>query len=546
MDEKPDPETHPPEAQNSVESEKGADGNLMAVGVGASAGGLEAFTELLTHLPPATGMAFILVQHLDPHHQSALPEILSAKTRMPVVQVQNDTPIKSDHVYVIAPNTVMLIRNRTLTLEARPVTPEKFRPIDSFFDSLAEEFRFNAVGIVLSGTASDGTLGLKKIKAEGGITFAQNQTAKFDSMPRSAIAAGVVDFILTPRRIAEELVAISRQTLHLSRAESAMTGDDTTRHRLLLLLRSNTGVDFTQYKQPMVLRRLNRRMLVRKSESLEQYFELLQRDSQEAKALFDDLLIKVTDFFRDPDVFESAKRVAFPSIVRHRKLPDTIRVWIPGCSSGEEVYSMAIALVEFLESEDLDSKIQMFGTDVSDTAIDRARASVYDESSVANISPERLRRFFLRTESGYQVSRTIREMCIFSRHNVAKDPPLSRMDLISCRNLLIYLSPSLQRRIISTFGYALQPTGCLMLGPSETLGSLSEYFLTLDERHKIYCRKADVSQGVFSSSEARWDDAPQQTTPLAAPPRVEAPNPVVSKNSIALKHRFSPGARNHH
>src|SRR5207249_2406482 len=186
MDEKPDPETHPPEAQNSVEGEK-ADGNLMAVGVGASAGGLEAFTELLTHLPPATGMAFILVQHLDPHHQSALPEILSAKTRMPVVQVQNDTPIKSDHVYVIAPNTVMLIRNRTLTLEARPVTPEKFRPIDSFFDSLAEEFRFNAVGIVLSGTASDGTLGLKKIKAEGGITFAQNQTAKFDSMPRSAI-----------------------------------------------------------------------------------------------------------------------------------------------------------------------------------------------------------------------------------------------------------------------------------------------------------------------------------------------------------------------
>ena len=417
MDEKPDPETHPPEAQNSVEGEK-ADGNLMAVGVGASAGGLEAFTELLTHLPPATGMAFILVQHLDPHHQSALPEILSAKTRMPVVQVQNDTPIKSDHVYVIAPNTVMLIRNRTLTLEARPVTPEKFRPIDSFFDSLAEEFRFNAVGIVLSGTASDGTLGLKKIKAEGGITFAQNQTAKFDSMPRSAIAAGVVDFILTPRRIAEELVATSRQTLHLSRAESAMTGDDTTRHRLLLLLRSNTGVDFTQYKQPMVLRRLNRRMLVRKSEGLEQYFELLQRDSEEAKTLFDDLLIKVTDFFRDPDVFESAKRVAFPSIVRLRKLPDTIRVWIPGCSSGEEVYSMAIALVEFLESEDLDSKIQMFGTDVSDTAIDRARASVYDESSVANISPERLRRFFVRTESGYQISRTIREMCILDRKSV--------------------------------------------------------------------------------------------------------------------------------
>ena len=484
-------------SQNPSESAKPAHEDLIVVGVGASAGGLEAFSELLKHLPLTTGMAFVLVQHLDPHHQSILSELLAAQTSLRVLQVQNETRIQPDCVYVIPPNNLMQIRDGMLTLQARPAVPEMFKPIDAFFRSLAHEYHSNAVGVVLSGTATDGTLGLKAIKAEGGITFAQNQTAKFDSMPRSAIAAGVVDFVLPPRRIAEELAAISLRTTRLNGAESTLMENGMTMHRLLLVLRNNTGVDFTQYKQPTIMRRLNRRMVLRKIETLEQYLDLLKKDSEEAKALFDDLLINVTDFFRDPEVFETAKRVAFPAAVRERKSSGALRGWIPGCSTGEEVYSMVIALVEFLESQNLDCKIQMFGTDVSETTIEKARAGVYSSGAVSSVSPERLRRYFVRTESGYQISSTIREMCVFSRHNVAKDPPLSRMDVISCRNLLIYLSPSLQRRIVATFGYALQPAGCLILGSSETLGNLSEYFQALDEKQKIYRKKENLPREVF-------------------------------------------------
>ena len=500
---------------------------LMVVGVGASAGGLEAFGDLLRYLPSTTGMAFVLVQHLDPHHESVLPELLAGKTRMPVLQVQNETRIQPDHVYVIPPNTQMRMRDRVLMLSARPTTPpESFKPIDVFFNSLAEELHYNAIGVVLSGTASDGTLGLKTIKAEGGITFAQNETAKFDSMPRSAIAAGAVDFVLPPRRIAEELVAIAHRTTRLTLPDAAEAGDGSTLHRILQLVRNSTGVDFTQYKQPTILRRLNRRMVLRNAESVEKYYEILQKEREEIKALFDDLLINVTDFFRDPEVFETAKRLAFPALVRDSKPTGVIRAWIPGCSTGEEVYSMVIALVEFLESEELPYRVQMFGTDVSDTTIEKARAAIYAESAMANVSPERLRRFFVRADSGYQISRTIRDMCIFSRHNVAKDPALSRMDLVSCRNLLIYFSPTLQRRILNTFGYSLQPGGCLILGSSETLGSLSEYFQPLDESHKIYCRKSNAAQGVYPLSEPDGDHLAAHLPPpppSAAPRRLPGP-----------------------
>jgi two-component system, chemotaxis family, CheB/CheR fusion protein len=496
--------------------EKARDKDLMVVGIGASAGGLEAITELLRHLPPTTGMAFVFVQHLDPHHESALPELLAMRTRMAVIQVHGDTVMEPDHVYVIPPNTQMLVRDRVLTIEARPASAERFTPIDAFFESLAKEFRFSAVGVVLSGAATDGTLGLKIIKAEGGITFAQNQTAKFDSMPRSAITAGAVDFVLSPRRIAEELIAIGQRTLNLDRVEAEVLSDGATLHRLLMLLRHTTGVDFTQYKQPTIFRRLNRRMILRNAHGIDAYFEILKNEPEETKTLFDDLLINVTDFFRDPEVFQSVKEYAFPAIIREHRRPQALRAWIPGCSTGEEVYSMAIALVEFLESQDLDCPIQIFGTDVSETVIARARAGIYGESSVANVSSERLRRFFMRTDSGYQISPTIREMCIFSRHNVCTDPPLSRMDLVSCRNLLIYLSPSLQRRIIAAFGYALQPNGCLILGSSETLGSLSEHFTTLDEPRKIYCKKNDLAQSVFALSDIAGDYARDYPSYVAA------------------------------
>jgi two-component system CheB/CheR fusion protein len=537
--------THP-EAdapQSPPENAKPAHQDLIVVGVGASAGGLEAFSELLKYLPLTTGMAFVLVQHLDPHHQSILSELLATKTSLRVLQVQNQTRIQPDCVYVIPPNTLMQIRDGILILQTRPPIPEMFKPIDAFFQSLAHEYQLNAVGVVLSGTATDGTLGLKAIKAEGGITFAQNQTAKFDSMPRSAIAAGVVDFVLPPRRIAEELVAISRRTTRLNSGDESLTADGMTMHRLLLLLRNNMGVDFTQYKQPTILRRLNRRMVLRKVERLEEYLDLLKKEPNEVKSLFDDLLINVTDFFRDPEVFETAKRVAFPAIVRNRKPACAIRGWIPGCSTGEEVYSIVIALVEFLESEGLDCKVQMFGTDISESTIEKARAAIYSPNAVSSVSPERLRRYFVRTESGYQISSTIREMCVFSRHNVAKDPPLSRMDVISCRNLLIYLSPSLQRRIVASFGYALQPTGCLILGSSETLGNLSEYFHALDEKHRIYSKKANLSREVFQLLDTGGEPLSAPLPPPQPSRPVERPGPGNqlhrAVNQIVLS-RFGP------
>lgn len=492
----------------------GAPENLMVVGIGASAGGLEAMSDLLRYLPATTGMALVVVQHLDPHHESALPELLAGKTQMPVIQVHGETPVERDRLYVIAPNTVMFLRDGKLTTESRPSSMATFKPIDALFYSLADELQFNSVGIVLSGTASDGTLGLKAIKAAGGITFAQNQSARFDSMPRSAIAAGAVDFVLPPRRIAEELVAIARRVAHPPREEFAFSGDGSTLHRLLLLLRNNTGVDFTQYKQPTIFRRLNRRMVLRKVENLDDYYSLVQSDAEEARALFDDLLINVTDFFRDPEVFEILKKKAFPSLLRSAKQPRVIRAWIPGCSTGEEVYSLAIALVEYLEAEDLDCRLQLFGTDVSESTIDAARSGIFSESCMSNVSPERLRRFFQRSDSGYQISRSIREMCVFSRHNVAKDPPLSRMNLLSCRNLLIYFAPSLQRRIVATFAYSLQPGGCLLLGPSETLGSLADHFSTIDESHKIYSRMPTMAHGAFHIPDVIADEPQGPIAPL--------------------------------
>jgi two-component system CheB/CheR fusion protein len=505
--------------------------DLIVVGIGASAGGLEALTELLQHLPTQPDMAFVVIQHLDPRHDSSLPELLSLKTAMRVVPVQHNVPLERGNLYVISPNTVLRVHEGRLVVETR--LPDTFKPIDIFFHSLAEEFKESAIGIVLSGTATDGTFGLKHIKAEGGITFAQDQSAKFDSMPRSAIAAGAVDFVLSPRKIAEELVTIIRRPEKMEGKASPGPEDGPVLDRMLLLLRRHTGVDFRQYKQPTISRRLIRRMIVRKSGTFEEYFRLLEKERAELDALFDDLLINVTDFFRDPNVFEAARRLAFPVILQNRKQPHTIRAWIPGCSSGEEVYSLAITLTEFLEAQDLGCAIQMFGSDVSEKAIELARKGIYNESAVVNVSPERLRRFFVRMDSGYQVARNIREMCIFSRHNVTKDPPLSRMDIISCRNLLIYFGHSLQRKVIRTFTYALQPNGCLMLGPSETVGSLAEHFTALDQSCKIYCRKATRAPEFFEMLDERSE------TPLVHAIRPAQPEPGSSRRTGGPIQRYA-------
>src|SRR5436309_8710374 len=469
------------------------------VGVGASAGGLEAFTQLLTALGPGTGMAYALVQHLDPSHESALTELLAKATEMPVRQVTDATLVEPKHVYVIPPNVDMIIAQGILRLTARTETRGHHMPIDRFLRSLAEDQGSNAIGVILSGTASDGTMGLAAIKAEGGITFAQDeQSAKFDGMPQSAIAAGCVDFVLPPDAIGRELARI-RVHPYLALSSSSRTAElvpdgDPQLKNILHLLHTANEVDFSDYKLATVKRRILRRMALHQIRKLKAYVEFLRHHPAEVEALHEDLLIKVTSFFRDPAAFEALKTEIFPSILKHRPLEEPIRVWVPGCSTGEETYSQAIALLEFLGPRSADTPIQLFGTDLSQASIEKARAGVYPESIAADVSPERLRRFFAKVEDGYRISKTIRDRCVFARQNLLQDPPFSRIDVISCRNVLIYLGPVLQKRIMPIFHYALKPRGFLMLGGAEgIIGTGSDLFELMDRKHKIYCRKSTPS-----------------------------------------------------
>jgi two-component system CheB/CheR fusion protein len=459
----------------------------LVVGIGASAGGLEAFTDLLRHLPDDTGMAFVLIQHLDPSHESHLTELLSKASTMPVSEVRGETRVEANHVYVIPPRCNLGISDGVLHTPPRPDSGRNM-PIDSFLRGLAADRGSKAVGVVLSGTASDGTLGLQAIKAAGGITFAQEkQTAKFDGMPGSAIAAGVVDFVLPPGGIARQLVAIARNyhvPIELRTATEA--SEEGGLKKIFRLLRSATGVDFTYYKQSTLQRRIKRRMALRRFEKLEDYCRELERNPEEANALCEDCFITVTAFFREPAVFEDLKKKVFPSLVENRESDDPIRIWVPGCSTGEEAYSIAICLMEFLEEAKVSVPFEVFATDISETAIEKARAGTYTGAALAHVSPQRLARFFTRTERGHQIAKVIRDVCVFARHNVAQDPPFSKLDLISCCNVLIYLGAVLQRKVLAILRYALKPTGFLVLGPSEGIGTLSESFRHVEKAHKIY------------------------------------------------------------
>ena len=471
------------------------------VGIGASAGGLEAFTDLLRHLPEKTGMAFVLVQHLDPTHGSVLPEILSRATKIPVSEVKDGSKVEPDHVYVIPANTSMVIEGGVLRLGARTLTRGIHMPIDQFFQSLAEDRDSQAIGVILSGTASDGTEGCNAIKAAGGITFAQSEaSAKYSSMPHSAIAAGCIDLVLDPKNIARELARIGQHPyvayIPAQKEESEAIGKGTDMERLLSLVCDATGVDFNLYKATTLQRRVKRRMVLQRLESVKDYLQYIKENPGELNELYRDILIHVTGFFRDKDAFDALGNNVFPTLFENRKLDDApIRIWVPGCSSGEEVYSIAIVLLEYMWEKarttpsSLSKGAQIFATDVSDTALDRARTGLYTEAAVAAVSPERLSRFFLRLDGGYRVNKSVRDMCIFARQNLVKDPPFSNLDLISCRNLLIYLGPALQKRVIPALHYALKPNGYLMLGSSESLGTFSDHFMLVDKKNKIYRKK---------------------------------------------------------
>ncbi len=379
-------------------------------------------------------------------------------------------------------------------------------PIDIFFRSLAEHEGGRSIGVILSGTASDGTLGLKAIKEEGGITFCQEpQSAKYDGMPRSAIAAGCVDFVLSPPGLARELMRLCQ---HPYVAETKTETEQAPRLILtpiLAILKNTFGVDFTYYKNATVERRILRRMAVNQVSFPEEYVSVLRANRQELEALFQDILINVTEFFREPGMFDFLKSRVFPALLANRDPQDTVRVWVPGCSTGEETYSIAICLLEYLKDRNLEFPLQFFGTDLNESALDKARAGLYPESIASEVSAERLRKFFTKSNGSYQVTRTLRDLCIFARQDLVKDPPFSKLDLITCRNLLIYLGPVLQQKLMRMFHYALKPTGYLALGLSETVGQAAELFDAVDRKQKFYTRRAVASSldfGIYRETSA--------------------------------------------
>lgn len=468
------------------------------VGIGASAGGLEAFEQLLQHIPADTGMAFVLIQHLDPVHQSQLAPILSKNTVMPVTEVRDTPIVEPNHIYVIPPNTSMTIEHGQLRLTPRgEVVPHL--SIDCFFRSLAADRHERAIGVLLSGTGFDGTAGLAEIKAAGGITFAQDEkTAKYPDMPQHAASSGCVDFVLSPDAIATELARIGCHPYlavprPIETPPQSPPDLDTGFQHILTLLRSHSGVDFGDYRDQTIRRRIARRMALLRIESLQEYADRLENNRPELDALYRDILINVTSFFRDAEVFEALKTSVFPQIVKGKSAESPVRIWVPGCSTGQEVYSLAIALLEFLDQVPIRPPIQLFGTDISDSgSIERARAGSYPTAIESEISPERLRRFFVKEPGGYRIGKMVRDLCVFAKQNITADPPFSRMDLISCRNLLIYISNSLQQRIIPMLHYALNPAGFLLLGSSESVGRFTELFKLLDKKGKIYAKNPGV------------------------------------------------------
>jgi two-component system, chemotaxis family, CheB/CheR fusion protein len=520
------------------------------VGIGASAGGLEAATVMFKELSIDLGMAYVLVLHLDPARESAVTEILGRATRMPVLQVKDGMRVAPDHVYVIPPNCEMTIAEWVLHLRNREERRSANTTIDTFLRSLAVGHGSDAIAVILSGTASDGTLGLAAIKGEDGITFAQEPTsAKYDGMPASAIASGCVDFVLPPAGIAQEIARI-RDHPYIAdgnKQEPALLGDESDMDQVFRLLRRVTRVDFSGYKPPTIARRIQRRMALQKIEKLKDYGAFLQREPQELNALYHDLLINVTSFFRNPEAFDSLKHIVYPAILKARKpASGPIRIWVPGCSTGEETYSHAIALVEYLGEERADIPIQIFGTDLSESAIQRARVGVYKENIEADVTPLRLRRFFHKSDGGYQIRMSIRDLCIFSTQNIFNDPPFSRMDLVSCRNVMIYLSQSLQRRVIPIFHYALNPTGFLMLGNTEgLLGAGSELFEMTDKKQKIFRKRLVSTPLAFGFSLGRPDleaIGAQTVVSSKSPEALKVPMELQREADRLLLSRYVPPA----
>ncbi len=468
------------------------------VAIGASAGGLEALRQLFSHLPAEPGMAFVVIQHLDPDRPSLLTKVLEGTTGLPVVEATSAMRLEANRVHVIPPGSDLTIHNGVLMLVPRQRTGRLHLPIDSFFRSLALDARDRVIGVVLSGSGADGTVGLQAIKEEGGIAIAQDpDSAQFRSMPESAIAAGAVDFCSSPELIANELVRLSRHEYVLARhlAESPPSEDSLKERALASIfaaLLRHAAVDFSGYKRTTVLRRIERRMALRQVQGLAEYAGSLQDDPAEARALAQDMLIHVTSFFRDGEAFAALKEHVFKELAQRKSGDGSIRIWVPGCATGEEAYGLVMCLLESLDPVPGDVSIKLFGSDLSNDAIETARQAVYAESALVDIPPERLSRFFERLDGGrYRIGRRVRDCCVFIKHDLTRDPPFAKLDLISCRNVLIYFDAELQRRVIPMLHYCLNPHGYLFLGRSEAIGGFRELFAPVDKEHRIFVKTGD-------------------------------------------------------
>ena len=466
-------------------------GPLCIVGIGASAGGLEALEGFFSAMPDDNNMAFVVVQHLPPDRKSIMDSLLKRYTGMNIMHVQDGIRVRPNHIYLNPPDMDVSIMNSTLYL-IKPMETHAVRlPIDQFFRSLAEDQREKAVCIICSGTGSDGTLGMKAVKGEGGITFVQDEKqAKYDSMPRNAINTGLVDFILPVEQMPGELLGYVRHP-YMGGPEKAVTKPEHIKatNKILLLVRSQTGHDFSNYMQNTIRRRIERRMAVHKIDRIQDYLRYVQENPGEGNILCKDMLITVTNFFRDPESFEVLAKKVMPSLMANKAPDSDLRVWVAGCATGEEVYSIAMIIREIMDNKKMRFNVQIFATDIDDEAVTFARMGVYPESIAADVSPARLERFFTKAENTYTVKKQLREMVVFAVHNLIKDPPFSRLDMVSCRNVLIYMNSYLQKKIMPLFHYILNSDGVMFLGTSESIGGFADFFVPVSAKWKIFRHK---------------------------------------------------------
>ena len=521
-------------------------GLFPIVGIGASAGGLEAIEEFLKHVPERSGMAFVIIQHLDPTRKGVMPELLQRVTTMPVAQVKDRTKVEPDRVYLIPPNKDMSILHGVLHLLPQTSPRGLNLPIDFFFRSLAEDQQERSIGVVLSGMGSDGTLGLRAIKAKAGVVFVQALTsAKFDSMPRSAIDAGLADVVAPAEQLPEKILSFRHHAPYLGQPEIAMQdAAQSALDKVFVLLRARTGNDFSSYKRNTIYRRIERRMGLHQINKLSNYIRFLRENPGEIDLLFKELLIGVTSFFRDPPAWEQIKNEILPALISARTKGGILRAWVPGCSTGEEAYSLAIAFKEALEvvTPVKHVTLQIFATDLDRDAIEKARLGSYPTNIAADVSHERLRRHFVQDERGYRVNKEIRELVIFAPQNLIMDPPFTKLDFLSCRNLLIYLSLDLQKKLLPLFHYCLNPAGVLFLGSAETVGAFSELFTAPDGKTRLFRRREQPAgaTAVDFPTSLVTTDIPVEQKEMPVAPSKPSPQNLQALADRAIAHRLSP------